>query len=409
MYPPDQHRRPSHSGRRSQRRSNVDHGSQPILHQYAGGHDFAFDDNVVGPCMLQPHNSRSFQQLATQFTSGGSYTNPPVFEGNRSHAWAEQQESMEQEQSCGNGDPASANYPDASHYHLNIPGATGGWHSRQGYSHGHGSASVSMTSSHSARQSVPSVAFNGSMNSPVQPPGYYHQADAIAGSQMIQDASVVSREDSYHSHIACPGQVDVGDGVNMELIHGNPEQPPWSPYYPASMNHSPYLLEEPTMPDWQNISEPTFSTTDHEGSDSGYIGDSCTPLSSMDYSGGSMLESTLTERPGTGYPQNTDPGHIPPDCTPSGTVPHIDIDIDIDKDYYMPPMEPQPTMESPFQYGANLVVPLSRTHSTRSSASDASSTGPPTFTPEVMYCDVGDCRQAFSGQYRRGNLGKSWP
>jgi len=58
------------------------------------------------------------------------------------------------------------------------------------------------------------------------------------------------------------------------------------------------------------------------------------------------------------------------------------------------------------QWGASLVIPLQRSHSTRSSVDDASSTGPPTFTPEVMCCDVGNCRQAFTGMYRRGNLGR---
>ncbi|KAI4946069.1 hypothetical protein J4E91_007512 [Alternaria rosae] len=384
MNPPDQHRR-----------SNVGRGDQAVLHQYAGVDDLALDDNVVDPSILQPRNSRSIQQPATQSTNGGSYTNPAILEGNRSHAWPQQQESMEQEQSCDNGDPTLANYPSASHYHMAIPGATGGWHSHQGCSHEQGGASASMISSQFARPRVPSVKFNGFTNSPMQTPEYYHQADAMADSQMMQDASMTDREHFHYSPMVDPCQ------LNMGLLHVDPEQPPWSTYQTADMHYSPNFPEEPAVTGWQHTSETTFATTDREGSGSGYMGDSCTPLSSGGYVSGGMLDSTLTERPDTGYLQNTDPEHILPDCPFSFPVPQIDINND------MGPMETRLAMGDSSWYGGDLLVPISRSLSTRSSVSNASSAGPPpTNDPEIMYCEVVDCRQPFTGLYRRGNLGR---
>lgn len=399
MYPPDLHRRPSNTGRCGHRRSNVGHGDQSVLYQYAGAHDFALGDDVVDPSIVQPHDSRSFQQLATQSTDGGFYTDRAILEGNRSHAWVQQQHNMAQGQLWGHENLAPATEHDASNYQMKTIGAPGGWCTRQGYPHEQDGASLSTMSSQSAHQRAPSVVFNGPMDSSMQTPEYYHQADAMADSQMIQDASGVEREHLHHSHMVNPGQ------LNMELLHINPEQPPWSPYQTADMHYSSYSPEEPAVADWQYTSEPTVSTTDREGSGSGYMGESCSPLSSKDYVSGSMFDSTLTERPDMRYPQNTDPEHIPPDCPPSWHISQMDID----DGNYLAPMKAPSTTESSSQYGTNLVVPLQRTHSTRSSVSDASSTGPPAFTPEVMCCDMGDCRQAFTGLYRRGNLGKLWP
>jgi len=396
MYPPDQHRRPSRTGRRSHGRSNVGHNDQSVLFQYAGADDLALGDDVVDLSVFQPHGSRSFQQPATQSTGGELYTDPAILEGNRSHEWLQQQHNTAQGQLWGHRNLAPATEHDASNYQS---GAPSGWRTRQEYSHEQYGASVSMMSSQSPHQRAPSVVFNGSMDSSMQSPEYHHQADAIADGQMFQDASDIDHEHFHHSHMVDPGQ------LNMELLHVNPEQPPWSAYQTADMHYPSHIPEEPAATKWQHTSETTFSTTDREGSGSGYMGESCTPLSSRDYVSGSMLDSTLTERPDMRYPQSMNSEHIPPDCPPSWHISQMDTD----DGNYMATMEIPSTMEGSSQDRASLVVPLQRTHSTRSSASDASSTGPPTFTPEVMYCDVGDCRQAFTGQYRRGNLGKLWP
>ena len=54
-----------------------------------------------------------------------------------------------------------------------------------------------------------------------------------------------------------------------------------------------------------------------------------------------------------------------------------------------------------------LSILMQRSHSTRSSTSNASSSGhPPTYAPEILYCEIQDCTQSFTGTYRRGNLGR---
>ena len=148
----------------------------------------------------------------------------------------------------------------------------------------------------------------------------------------------------------------------------------------------------------------TLSTTDNEGSGSFCTGESYTPLSSTGYFGNSLMDSGITERPVAGYSPSTNLGQIPPYSPFSFSVPQIDINNGNE----MAPMEPSTTVEDSSQWEGNLAVPMSRSHSTRSSVSNASSAGgpPPAYTPEIMYCEVINCGQAFTGMYRRGNLGR---
>ena len=124
-----------------------------------------------------------------------------------------------------------------------------------------------------------------------------------------------------------------------------------------------------------------MSSTDHVSSGSGYMGSS-------------SMDSVVTERSTFGH--STPPVQF--------LIPEVDIDNNhlcsvTDEQHHQP-------VSGNSQYGQSLAVPLRRSHSTRSSVDNGSSSGPPTFTPEVMYCDIGDCRQAFTGLYRRGNLGR---
>ncbi|KAI4707730.1 hypothetical protein J4E89_007358 [Alternaria sp. Ai002NY15] len=282
-----------------------------------------------------------------------SFIDPAISDSDSSHGWSQQQRSMMgQQQSWGHGNPALASDLDAPYYQVNAPDGPGGRCIHQEYYHEQGGASGSMMSSQSAHQKVPSLAFNGLISSSMRTPEYYHQPDATAGSQMTQNASVVSHGNFHQSHEVDPGHFDLVDDVNMELLNIGPERPPWSAYQTAGMRNPPYPHEEPTITDWQHTSETTFSTTDREGSGSGYIPESCTPLSSRDYVSGSMLDSTITERPDMGYTQYTDPEEIPPDCPPSWHISQMDID----DGNYVATMENPSAMESFSQYGASLVA-----------------------------------------------------
>ena len=400
MHQHEQRQRAVHTGRRNQRPWDDRHDGQSLLQQHTGSQEFALGDNIVDPSTFQPYYPQSFQQSTLQSAGDRSFTDPAILESNGSHGWSQQQGSVGQQQSWGHGNPAFSNDIDASYYQVNAPDAPGGHYIHQEYSHEPGGRSTSMMSSQAAHQRVPSLAFHGPMSSSMQTPEYDHQPDATTGIQMIPNASVDSHGNTHQSHEVDPRHFDLVDGVNVELLDIGPERPPWSTYQTAGMQNSPYSHEQLTIMDWQHTSETTFSTTDREGSGSGYIPESCTPLSSRDCVSGSMLDSTLTERPDMGFPQSMDPDHISPDCPSSWSIPQIGIDE------YIPPIDTQPTLEDCYQYEGSLAVPMRRSRSTRSSVSDASSTGPPIFTPEVMYCDVGGCRQAFSGLYRRGNLGR---
>ena len=361
------------------------HGNEPVLYQHASVHDVALGHNIVGPSIRQPCDSRSFQHLATQFTNDEFHKEPATSDGNRSHPWLQQQESIAGEQSWGHGDPASANYTSASNYQVDTTDAMADWNGYEGYSHQQGGTSSSTMHDQSGNQ--------GLMNSSMQTSGYHHREDAMIDGQIIQDGGMISHNNFDHTHSFDPGLLNMG-GVDAEA-------PPWSAYHTANMHSSPYFLGGAPVSDSQDTSEMTLSTTDQDGSGSVSMSNFCTLMSSTGYGDNSMIDSGVTERPSTRYPSSMDLEHIPPDSPPSFPIPYIDIGN------YVASTETPSMMEDPSRCGGNLLVPMSRSLSTRSSVSNASSAGPPpTNDPEIMYCEIPDCRQPFTGLYRRGNLGR---
>ena len=165
-------------------------------------------------------------------------------------------------------------------------------------------------------------------------------------------------------------------------FNANLQQEPWSIYHPLDVNHEPGILEGAPGPGLEEVPDTTHSTTDHVSEN--------------------MEDSVVTERPVPDYPRYANADQIPPYYLPQYPLPiHIDIERSAT------PLETPSTTQGSSQWEFGLDVPMQRSHSTRSSVSNASSAGPPpTHTPEIMYCEVVDCRQAFTGLYSRGNLGR---
>jgi hypothetical protein len=365
-----QNRRSSYTSPPNYGYPNIGNGQQsPHLH--GGSNNIGLDRNIIDPS-LQHYNPQYPHQLAIQSVGGISSIDPAVLEGYPSQTWPQQHESTGQELWYDQRDLTPATVRDPSNGQANVSGTPIEWQANQRHPLEQGGVSMPMMSNRSGNRRTSRATFNDGTGSYVQNIEYPQQADPIIGSQTFQNTRLASHD---------PHLLDLRQ-VNTTSFNANSQQQPWSVYGPAYVYQQPYTFEGATEPHLQGAPDMTLPTTD--------------------YTTENMDNSVSTERPAATYPPFTQYDTSLP-CSPSLYHHHFQIDIE----RFATPLGTQSTTQDSSQWeSGSLSVPLERSRSARSSVSDASSTGPPTFTPEILYCDVGVCRRTFSGLYRRGNLGR---
>jgi hypothetical protein len=300
---------------------------------------------------------------------------------------------MELEQLRDHGKLAPMPNHDASNNQWNAPCPPNGWQDDRAIASEYGNAPFSITHNHLAHRRTSGVTANNIPNSSTQTASHFLRVDKAFDSRSFQSTGLTN------SHPLGPPT-----DLDMALFDVNTQREPWSPYHTAGVYQAPDMA----LPsDWHDIPKTTPSATDHDESGSGYVGDVFTPLTSTDYASEHMVDSGVTERQALGTLQYTDSSQFPisfaggPYGPPSQSFP-----IHIERSRAL--METPSTPPGSSHWGSGgLAVPMQRISSIHSSASEASSTGaPPVHTPEMMYCDERDCRQPFTGLYRRGNLAR---
>ncbi|KAH6861064.1 hypothetical protein BKA58DRAFT_443834 [Alternaria rosae] len=368
----EQYRRSPHARRPYYGHPDVD-DSERSWNLHASSHDFAPQDNIADQ-PLQSYNPQHSYQPAL------SSMDPGILGQYQPHMWPHPEGSPQQGQSWDERYPNSAIVQDASNYQINAFGAPGDWHADQRYPLEQGGASVLTVNNHSENRNISSNAFTSLAGSSAQNSDHLQQAKAVVDGQTFQNTILSSYSSCgtvhHNPHPLGPRQSDT------TLSNADLQQEPWSFYHPVDVCYEPVFLEGAPGPDLQETPYMALSTTD-------YVSEN-------------MENSVVTERPGANYPQYADADQIPPYNLPYYTRP---IQIDIERS--ATPFETPSTTQGSSQWDLGLDIPMQRSHSTRSSLSNASSSGPPpTHTPEVMYCEVVDCKQSFTGLYSRGNLGR---
>jgi len=400
MSPYEQHQPPSHNRGRNHGRCNRRHGSQSLPHQYVSSNDFALEDTTFPQPNVQSHNTRSLQQSATLFDGDEYFQGNTIPEDDVSQMWPQQRGSTEK--MWDHGEPVTITFHGASNYRLNVPGAPNIWQGHRSTPPEQFGALFPMMGDQFVHGRASTVAADTLPNSYVRTE-HHLQTDASIGSQLLQGMGHADHDIVHHNpNFLSPAQLDLG--VAMTPFNNNPQPEPWSAYHVAYADPMPSFVP---VSDWHDTSGITPSTTDFDESGSGYINDINTPLSSMNYTNDPMVNSTMTQRAPPEYTQYVNSGQIPnsfatvPDSPPSPLFP-------IHTERSLTPMVTSSTSQGDLRRGSGgLAILMQRNSSIRSSTSRASSaSAPPTHTPDVMYCSEGGCRQAFRGQYCRGNLAR---